>query len=113
MKPANLLTVDWAKLYGYLSEAVDHAGFLVVTRTDGVMNLVHKDSPAKVAPVSDAEDLIDQAKDLVKAGCSVDGAFDWLLEQLIEAPDAEEPTYFSIDMDGTMVPDPDGQWVRR
>ncbi|WFG37914.1 hypothetical protein 20Sep420_00029 [Pseudomonas phage 20Sep420] len=113
MKPANLLTVDWAKLHGYLSEAVDHAGFYVVTRTDGVMSLVHKDAKVKVGPVSDAEDLINRAKDLVKAGCSVDGAFDWLLEQLIDAPDAEEPTYFSLDMDGIMVPDPDGQWVRR
>lgn len=25
----------------------------------------------------------------------------------------KNPTYFSLDMDGSMVPDPDGEWVRR
>ena len=25
----------------------------------------------------------------------------------------EQPVYFSLDMDGSMVPDPEGEWVRR
>ncbi|MBH1830962.1 hypothetical protein I5W42_05725 [Stenotrophomonas maltophilia] len=32
----------------------------------------------------DYEDLVDQAKDLIQCGCSVNGAFDWLLEQLTD-----------------------------
>ncbi|MCU1169240.1 Lar family restriction alleviation protein [Stenotrophomonas maltophilia] len=35
-------------------------------------------------PVIDYEDLVDQAKDLIQCGCSVNGAFDWLLEQLAD-----------------------------
>ncbi len=35
-------------------------------------------------PVIDYEDLVDQAKDLIQCGCSVNGAFDWLLEQLTD-----------------------------
>lgn len=35
-------------------------------------------------PVIDYEDLLDQAKDLIHCGCSVNGAFEWLLEQLTD-----------------------------
>ncbi len=35
-------------------------------------------------PAIDYEDLVDQAKDLIQCGCSVNGAFDWLLEQLTD-----------------------------
>ncbi|MGZ0026400.1 hypothetical protein [Stenotrophomonas sp. S4] len=43
------------------------------------------------APSIDYEDLLDQAKDLIHCGCSVNGAFEWLLEQLTdgEAPAAQ------------------------
>lgn len=36
------------------------------------------------APSIDYEDLLDQAKDLIHCGCSVNGAFEWLLEQLTD-----------------------------
>lgn len=68
MKTPQLPHVDWAKMYGQLAEAVDHAG---------------------LRPTID-----------VKTG-------------VITLVPIVEPTYFSLDMDGTMVPDPDGQWMRR
>lgn len=45
------------------------------------------------APSIDYEDLLDQAKDLIHCGCSVNGAFEWLLEQLTggEALAARQP----------------------
>ncbi len=44
-------------------------------------------------PSIDYEDLLDQAKDLIHCGCSVNGAFEWLLEQLTdgEALAARQP----------------------
>jgi len=46
------------------------------------------------APSIDYEDLLDQAKDLIHCGCSVNGAFEWLLEQLTdgEALAARQPS---------------------
>ncbi|MGY6086068.1 hypothetical protein ACWWU7_08150 [Stenotrophomonas sp. SM006] len=53
------------------------------------------------APSIDYEDLLDQAKDLIHCGCSVNGAFEWLLEQLTDGeplaarqPVGQEPAFF-------------------
>jgi len=49
--------------------------------------------PVEAAPSIDYEDLLDQTKDLIHCGCSVNGAFEWLLEQLTdgEALAARQP----------------------
>ncbi len=54
-------------------------------------------------PVIDYEDLVDQAKDLIQCGCSVNGAFDWLLEQLTDGEVLASPAQ-AVDL-GAM---PDG-----
>jgi len=54
-------------------------------------------------PVIDYEDLVDQAKDLIQCGCSVNGAFDWLLEQLTDGEVLASPAQ-AVDL---------GRWSQR
>ncbi|MCU1179892.1 hypothetical protein JAK28_12810 [Stenotrophomonas maltophilia] len=49
-------------------------------------------------PVIDYEDLVDQAKDLIQCGCSVNGAFDWLLEQLTDGEALAAPPAQAVDL---------------
>ncbi|MDG2508667.1 hypothetical protein [Stenotrophomonas maltophilia] len=49
-------------------------------------------------PVIDYEDLLDQAKDLIHCGCSVNGAFEWLLEQLTDGEALAAPTAQAVDL---------------
>ncbi|WP_439426733.1 hypothetical protein [Stenotrophomonas sp. T8] len=49
-------------------------------------------------PVIDYEDLLDQAKDLIHCGCSVNGAFDWLLEQLTGGESLAAPPAQAVDL---------------
>lgn len=49
-------------------------------------------------PAIDYEDLLDQAKDLIHCGCSVNGAFDWLLEQLTDGEALTAPTAQAVDL---------------
>lgn len=53
------------------------------------------------APVIDYEDLVDQAKDLIQCGCSVNGAFDWLLEQLTDGEALAAPPAQAVDLGPT------------
>lgn len=52
-------------------------------------------------PVIDYEDLVDQAKDLIQCGCSVNGAFDWLLEQLTDGEALAAPPAQAVDLGPT------------
>lgn len=49
-------------------------------------------------PVIDYADLVDQAKDLIQCGCSVNGAFDWLLEQLTDGEALAAPPAQAVDL---------------
>ncbi len=46
----------------------------------------------------DYEDLLDQAKDLIHCGCSVNGAFEWLLEQLTDGEALSAPPAQAVDL---------------
>lgn len=52
-------------------------------------------------PVVDYEDLVDQAKDLIQCGCSVNGALDWLLEQLTDGEALAAPPAQAVDLGQT------------
>lgn len=54
-------------------------------------------------PVIDYEDLVDQAKDLIQCGCSVNGAFDWLLEQLTDGEVLASPAQ-AVDLAPASIP---------
>lgn len=54
--------------------------------------------PVAAVPSIDYEDLVDQAKDLVQCGCSVNGAFDWLLEQLTDSEAPAAPPAQAVDL---------------
>ncbi|WP_099539869.1 hypothetical protein [Stenotrophomonas maltophilia] len=54
--------------------------------------------PVGAVPSIDYEDLVDQAKDLFQCGCSVNGAFDWLLEQLTDSEAPAAPPAQAVDL---------------
>lgn len=54
--------------------------------------------PVGAVPCIDYEDLVDQAKDLIHCGCSVNGAFDWLLEQLTDGEALAAPPAQAVDL---------------
>lgn len=68
---------------------LDHPGFYRNTQLAEALRrmldaALEARQPAGAAPSIDYEDLLDQAKDLIHCGCSVNGAFEWLLEQLTD-----------------------------
>ena len=76
-------------------EGTNQQGTFFATRAGLEAALSAQPSPGGQgdAPSIDYEDLLDQAKDLIHCGCSVNGAFEWLLEQLTdgEALPARQP----------------------
>lgn len=60
------------------------------------------------APAIDYEDLLDQAKDLIHCGCSINGAFDWLLEQLTDGEALASPPAQAVDLPYSLDADPAG-----
>lgn len=54
--------------------------------------------PVGPEPSIDYEDLLDRAKDLIQCGCSVSGAFDWLLEQLTDGESLAAPPAQAVDL---------------
>jgi hypothetical protein len=54
--------------------------------------------PVGAVPSIDYEDLLDQAKDLIHCGCSVNGAFEWLLEQLTDGEALAAPPAQAVDL---------------
>lgn len=51
---------------------------------------------------------IDDVLAMMGAGATLQEMCDWLLACKAD----EAPTRFMLDMDGSMVPDPEGEWVR-
>lgn len=120
MKTTTLPEVNWCELYGKLAEAVDHIGYVIRLRANGdFMDIIPKEAPnglesnlAKVNQHAIRGLTIDLSG---PSGCGKGFLWSILAQQLPNATirEAGQETYFDLDMDGTMVPDPDGQWRRR
>ncbi len=107
MKTPQLPEVNWCELYGKLSEAVDHAGYLVVTG-ESFINLVRKEH----VHTQKLEDSVN-TEFVSCPDCKTPLLFECPGCSKMNYPEPEKPTYFTLDMDGSMVPDPEGEWQRR